>query len=169
MYHWVIMNTKRIFTFWEPKTNLPAYLKLCMQTWQKFLPEYEVVILDYTNLSYWLGKDFFDKSLFKNFSLPKQADAIRCAVLKKYGGIWMDCDTIITSNKVRDFLDSTSSFVLIGQHVAFISATPDSYVLDKWLRGIRFRLEFYKKYYSNSVFARIWLWMQSPFRYKKNS
>lgn len=161
------MNKKRIFTFWEPKTNLPAYLKLCMQTWQKFLPEYEVVILDYTNLDSWLGKNFFDESLFKNFSLPKQADAIRCAVLKKYGGIWMDCDTIITSNKVRDFLNLDSNFVLIGCHVAFICANTKSFVLKNWLKGIQFRIKFYKEYHQNSKFSRFCLWLQSPFRYKK--
>ena len=32
-------------------------------------------------------------------SLPIQADAIRVALLKKYGGIWMDADTIITSGE----------------------------------------------------------------------
>jgi hypothetical protein len=34
---------KRIFTFGEPKENLPAYLKLCMKTWEKFLPDYEII------------------------------------------------------------------------------------------------------------------------------
>lgn len=161
------MNTKRIFTFWEPKTNLPAYLKLCMQTWQKFLPEYEIVVLDYSNLDIWLGKDFFDKSLFKNFSLPKQADAIRCAVLKKYGGIWMDSDTIITSDKARNFLSLESLFVLIGYHVAFICADTKSFVLKHWLKGVKFRINFYREYQRNSKWTRFCLWVKSPFKYKK--
>ena len=40
----------RLFTFWEPKEKMPAYIRLCMQTWKKFLPECEVVLLDYSNL-----------------------------------------------------------------------------------------------------------------------
>lgn len=159
------MNKKRIFTFWEPKTNLPAYLKLCMQTWQKFLPEYEVVVLDYSNLDDWLGKDFFDKSLFKNFSLPKQADAIRCALLKKYGGIWMDCDTIITSEKVRDFLNLESNFILIGYHVAFICADKKSFVLKHWLKGVQSRIQLYKQY--NALWTRICSKLKSPREYRK--
>ncbi len=161
------MNKKRIFTFWEPKTNLPTYLKLCMQTWQKFLPEYEVVVLDYSNLDDWLGKDFFDKSLFNDFSLPKQADAIRCALLQRYGGIWMDCDTIITSDKVRNFLNPESNFVLIGYHVAFICANKKSFVLKHWLKGVQFRIKFYKEYKRNSKFGRFCLWLRSPSKYKK--
>ena len=143
-----MIHEKRIFTFWEPKEKLPAYLKLCMQTWKKFLPEYEIVILDYANLNQWLGENFFDNILYKKFSLPKQADAIRCAVLKRYGGIWMDCDTILTSNKVRNFLSLKSSFILIGSHIAFIIASSRSYVLKQWLKGIYSRMTFYKKYNS---------------------
>jgi hypothetical protein len=39
-------SQKRIFTFWEPKENVPAYLTPCMKTWANFLPEYEVAVLD---------------------------------------------------------------------------------------------------------------------------
>ena len=163
------INHKRIFTFWEPKANLPAYLKLCMQTWQKFLPEYEIVVLDYSNLDNWLGKNFFDKSLFKNFSLPKQADAIRCAVLKKYGGIWMDCDTIITTDNVKEFLSIDSSFVLIGNHIGFIKATQNADILNKWLSGLYFRINFYKQYNKNSLLSRALLWIKSPLKYKKTA
>ncbi|EIV6317646.1 hypothetical protein L9S93_001830, partial [Campylobacter coli] len=49
--------------------------------------DYRVVILDYSNLHNFLPKDFYDESLYENFSLPKQADAIRAAVLYLYGGI----------------------------------------------------------------------------------
>ena len=81
---------KKIFTFWEPKDAMPAYIKLCIETWKKYLPDYEVVILDYSNYEDWIGKDCYDSSLRTNFSLPKQADAIRAAVLNKHGGIgWM--------------------------------------------------------------------------------
>ena len=35
-----------------------------------------------------------------------QADAIRIAILKKYGGIWMDADTIVTnSHLIKRFYD----------------------------------------------------------------
>ena len=62
-------EVKRIFTFWEPKENIPGYISLCIETWKKFLPDYEIVILDYSNLDEWIGKNYFDRSLYKNFLL----------------------------------------------------------------------------------------------------
>ena len=46
-YCFLINSNKIIFTFWEPKENIPGYLKLCIKTWKKFLPEYKIIILDY--------------------------------------------------------------------------------------------------------------------------
>ena len=43
-------------------------------------------------------------------TLPIQADAIRVALLKKYGGIWMDLDIILTNG---DFLQKLKKFELV--------------------------------------------------------
>jgi acetyltransferase-like isoleucine patch superfamily enzyme len=56
---------KTIFTFWEPKENMPAYLELCIKTWYKFLPDYNIIILDYKTVDEWLGKNHFDESLYR--------------------------------------------------------------------------------------------------------
>ena len=63
-------DKKYIFTFWEPESKIPAYIRLCMHSWKKFLPEYEIVILNYKNLDKWLGFEYFDEYLYKAFSLP---------------------------------------------------------------------------------------------------
>ena len=139
-----MINNPKIFTFWEPKEKIPAYIKLCMQTWKKFLPEYEIIIVDYSTLEKYLGKNFFDDILYKDFPLMLQADAIRCALLKKHGGIWIDADTIITSNEINNYLNISSKFVLIGYHVAFIKADKDCSILNSWIKLIRNRINFYK-------------------------
>ena len=28
----------QIFSYWEPRSNIPYYLQLCVETWKKFLP-----------------------------------------------------------------------------------------------------------------------------------
>lgn len=147
-------TTQRIFTFWEPSQSMPPYIKLCLQTWEKFCPEYEIVIIDYSTLDKWLSKDFFDEILYSDFSLPKQADAIRCAILYKYGGIWLDADTIITSSDIRKIFDIKADIVMIGTHVAFIkSEGGGNYVLYSWLKDIKKALKFYKiqKYGKNTL------------------
>jgi hypothetical protein len=140
---------KQIFTFWEPRESIPGYLSLCMRTWSIFLPDYEIVVLDYANLEQWLGKGCYDKSLYTNFSLPKQADAVRCAVLKRWGGVWFDTDTIVTSEKIRDMLRSDAEFTLLGTHIGFIDAQKDAVILRIWEKGILLKTalyKFYKKY-----------------------
>ena len=39
-------NKISIFTFWEPSTNVPGYLQLCVNTWKKNLPNSNIIILD---------------------------------------------------------------------------------------------------------------------------
>lgn len=31
---------RKVFTFWEPKENVPGYIRLCMKTWAKCLDGY---------------------------------------------------------------------------------------------------------------------------------
>ena len=143
-------NTKHIFTFWEPSRKLPGYLKLCIKTWKKFLPEYEIIIIDYNNIYYFLERKLISKILFKKMSLPIQADAIRVAILKKYGGIWMDADTIILN---REFLKEIKGFelVMFGDHknktqnIGFIYATKNSSIINDWLNMIINNVNLYKQ------------------------
>lgn len=144
---------KKIFTFWEPKESIPGYLKLCMKTWEKFLPEYEIIVLDYNNLEQWIGKDFYDQYLYKAFSLPIQADAVRAAVLQKHGGIWLDTDTICTSKNASKILETNSDFVIFGLHIGIISASEKSYILKKWIKWIKVKIKLHKK--DNNLFNHI--------------
>ena len=79
----------KIFTFWEPKDKIPFYLKLCIETWKRNLPDFEIVVLDYSNIFNYIDKNTFNKILYnkKYFSLPQVADCFRIALLYKYGGI----------------------------------------------------------------------------------
>ena len=92
-------SNKTIFTFWEPHEKIPGYILLCIKTWKKYLPDYQIHILDYETSKIYLGETLFSQITCRNMSLPLQADAIRVALLKKYGGFWLDADTIILNGK----------------------------------------------------------------------
>ena len=83
-------NRKLIFSFWEPLGKIPGYLRLCIKTWEKFLPDYSIKILDYIGVKKYLGEALFSSIIDRKMALSMQADAIRVALLNKYGGIWMD-------------------------------------------------------------------------------
>ena len=138
-----INSSKIIFAFWEPKNDIPPYLKLCMATWKKFLPEYELILLDYSNIWEYIDKKTFDNILYK-FNYAQQADCLRCALLEKYGGIWFDLDTVITTEEFKNFLDIKSEFILLGHHIGFIIAKKHAKILRKWLWRIKRNLFIYR-------------------------
>lgn len=77
----------RVFTFWEPASNIPAYVRLCMKTWARYLPTAEIVVLDYSNINKWIDlEEYGPKLKCGKFSLPQIADAIRAKVLANWGG-----------------------------------------------------------------------------------
>ncbi|EGD3546985.1 capsular polysaccharide synthesis protein [Campylobacter coli] len=140
-----MINDKTIWTFWEPKDKMPGYVKLCIETRKVFFSDYRVVILDYSNLHNFLPKDFYDESLYENFSLPKQADAIRAAVLYLYGGIWLDADTIITSSKIKYFFENPSNFSIFSSHIGVLKAKKGSIICFNWFQECQKRILNYRK------------------------
>lgn len=132
----------RIFTFWEPKTRLTPYLKLCRETWEVNLCADEIVELDYSNLQDYLGNDVFDLNLLKQIPLMLQKDAIMVALLKKHGGVFLDMDTIAVRN-IKPLLQKLeqSEVVMFNAHLAFIAARPNSRLLTLWHSGIKDKLQ----------------------------
>jgi mannosyltransferase OCH1-like enzyme len=128
---------------------MPGYLHLCIETWKKFLPEYHVEILDYNNLKYYLGEPLFSSIVCKEMKKSIQADGIRVAMLKKYGGIWMDPDTIVIGREFLDDLKNTE-LAMFGdemnktQHIGFIYASNNSFLLNEWFGQIKLKVNDYK-------------------------
>jgi len=121
-----------------------------MKTWKKFLPDYEIVVLDFINLQEWLDKSDYD-SMMKHkhyYTLPQIADMIRCMLLRKYGGIWFDTDTIITGNfdKIQE-IKKERELLTVKNHIGFMFASKDSKIINEWYeRNIKkFDYEAYNK------------------------
>jgi hypothetical protein len=144
------VNPHYIFTFWEPSSSLPGYIKLCIKTWKKYLPnDYKIIVLDYHNLRNYLNVQLIDKILYKQMTLPIQADAIRVAILQKYGGIWMDSDTIITNSQCLNLFNG-SDLIMFGNsknknpNIGFIYASKNSTILKAWMDSIIENIRIYK-------------------------
>jgi len=90
------MRINTIFTFWEPFTNIPDYLKLCMNTWTKF--DFDVVQVNYDNMNNYIDEGTYCNENFRDLTLAQQSDCVRHALIAEHGGIWMDYDTIVTKN-----------------------------------------------------------------------
>lgn len=88
---------ENVFTFWEGVK--PPYIDLCMRSWP-----FPYILLNYNNLGEYIRGFDSKKNIekLKSFTLPMQADYIRAHVLRDNGGYWLDCDTIVCSDKLPD-------------------------------------------------------------------
>ena len=154
----------RIFSFWEPASALPAYLKLCIKTWEKFIPNSEINILNYSNIRKFIDIDFYGQELFSGkYSLPQISDAIRCMLLEKHGGLWLDCDTIILNKDFIKYFKSEAPITFFGNSLArtvcigLINAPEHSDFMKFWMNGVKGKLDNFQKgkdfwaYLGNSI------------------
>ncbi|PKN52352.1 MAG: hypothetical protein CVU55_07415 [Deltaproteobacteria bacterium HGW-Deltaproteobacteria-13] len=141
------MNTeKTIFSFWEPKGNMTPYLELCRKTWERNLPDYEIIFLDYSNLGLYLPEGAYDMNILRKLTLMMQKDAVMVAVLKEHGGIFMDADTLVTGDLAPLLrMLSHTEVVMFSAHMAFVAAQPGSYLLTLWYKKIQQKLNFLKE------------------------
>lgn len=153
---------KIIYTFWEPTEKIPGYLSLCIKTWKKYLPEYKVIILDYKKSKYYLGDKLFNSIVSKNMSIMVQTDAIRVAILNKFGGIWMDSDNIVTNGKfIKSFHNQELAMIwdkyVSYPFIAFIYSTKKSCIIKQWLDIIIDRVQNFTNVISNRENTTTWL------------
>jgi len=136
------MIPRHIYTFWEPKGSIPAYLRLCMQTWKTNAPDFEITVLDHNDILPFLSRAELPADPIMQLPLQIQKDAIQAAVLLNDGGFFMDVDMIIlnTLQPVFEFLEQSEA-VLFSNHLAFIAARPGAAVIDRSTEAIREKLE----------------------------
>ena len=158
---------KYIFTFWEPKEKIPGFLKLCIKTWKVYIPDYEIIILDYNLSKQYLGEELFSNIICNNMSVMVQSDAIRVAMLYKYGGIWMDADTIITNGEFMKYFKNYE-FSMVNEknisdfnYIAFIYSSKNSYVIKQWLDQIIIRVKQFNETLLNKNVTNITIWQNS--------
>jgi|SRR6056297_1692205 len=93
-----------VWTYWENsiKTKrVPPLIELCLETMKTHLKSCNLVILDESNIGEYIDIEYdFDK--LKLYRFPKYVSKIiaktsyyRIKLLKEYGGVWFDADTIL--------------------------------------------------------------------------
>lgn len=91
-----------IWTYWQDmhqeETNdtarLRSFLDLCHQSWRQLNPGWYVRILNQDTMWQYLLKEEMPEG-FDDLSIQHKSDAIRLALLVKYGGVWLDASTLL--------------------------------------------------------------------------
>ena len=102
------MIPKVIHYCWLSGDPIPEKLQRCMDSWKKFLPDYEFVLWDLERFD--IKTSQWVKEAFEARKYAFAADYIRLYAVYNYGGIYMD----LGSELIRDIDDLTSLYECIS-------------------------------------------------------
>ena len=100
---------KIIHYCWFGDKPISKLAKKCINSWKKYLPDYEIKFWNETNID--ISECPFIKEAYKNKKWAFVADYVRCKALKEYGGIYFDTDIEIIKDISFLFNDETNSFL----------------------------------------------------------
>jgi len=169
---------KNIYILWfQGFGNAHDVVKRCVKSWRHYNPDWNIILLDDTNLSKYIQLDTY-VNLNKQIDKTALSDIVRIALLKKYGGLWVDATTFC--NKP---LNAWLPKYIHQGFFAFNKPSPDrllsswflyaekgNYIIDKWLLSVinYFKINnkphtyfwlhylFGNLYSSNNMFKTIW-------------
>lgn len=89
---------KKIWTYCPSADKLTKVDKLCIDSWKRWQPEYEIVILTPDNIHGYviIPNPIVSHPIFRESS-KRFSDLVRLFVLIEHGGIWMDLRCIINN------------------------------------------------------------------------
>eukprot|EP00440_Ansanella_granifera_P070808 gb/GFBE01076847.1/.p1 GENE.gb/GFBE01076847.1/~~gb/GFBE01076847.1/.p1 ORF type:complete len:330 (+),score=47.02 gb/GFBE01076847.1/:1-990(+) len=90
-----VMDAPRIaWSFWDKGYSaLSGFRQLCIETWRSLNPHWEIKVLDLQSVWEYLDPHELPRQ-WKDMYVAFQSDAVRLALLKRYGGLWIDPATI---------------------------------------------------------------------------
>jgi Capsular polysaccharide synthesis protein len=95
---------KKIWTYWDDPRKIPKTVELCMASWKKYHPEYEIVFLTKKNYK---GYVTIPEELLAHQNMndiPRRFSDLICLwILTEHGGIWMD-PTILLKGSIETWL-----------------------------------------------------------------
>jgi hypothetical protein len=118
-----------IFMYWEtlPGKQKPEYLDLCFDTIKKNCSQdFKIHMLNEKNIKNYLPN--LRNDLDQKLKIQQKVDYYRLLLLHKYGGIWLDADTIVIKNLIPLFNKLRKyNYVGFGCHNGFCSRTGKPY------------------------------------------
>ena len=84
------MIPKKIHYIWFGKGEKNERIKACIESWKKYLPDYEIIEWNEENFD--INYNAFTKSAYENKKWAFVSDVARLWVLYNEGGIYMDTD-----------------------------------------------------------------------------
>jgi mannosyltransferase OCH1-like enzyme len=84
----------KVFTYWEGPQ--PGYIQHCLSTFKRLGVEF--VILNPKNTDEYIRPTGLHANWKRLSNIAQKADCLRVALMKHYGGMWIDADTVLLKN-----------------------------------------------------------------------
>ena len=92
---WEIPN--RAWTYWsQGAEDLPRIIQICLESWEVRGGFESVKVLDCETVHEYLPQGTLPSS-FRHLPPQLQSDFVRLALLREYGGVWMDASTLVSA------------------------------------------------------------------------
>ena len=130
------MIPKIVHLCWLSGDPYPQKIQKCLDSWKKFLPDYEIILWDTNRFD--LNSSKWVKQAFENGKFAFAADYIRFYALYNYGGIYLDSDVEV----LRSFNDLLDLPYFMGSEKA---QTPEAAIIgaEKGCDWIKQCLDYY--------------------------
>jgi hypothetical protein len=135
------MLPKTVWAYWDNESPLPKLEELCMATWQN-RAGWTVHLVRPSGLAALLGPGQLPSNFSKLDHSQRRSDAVRLALLARYGGIYLDCTVILRESldwvwplmKTRghEFLAQTHDKALQNHSTWFLACIPEQVFVTKW-------------------------------------
>lgn len=161
-----------IWAYWENinRDTIPTHIQLCFDTFRKHLaPKYKVNILTDKTIKKFLPDVRED---LNDLLIAQKTDYYRVALLYKYGGIWIDADTIVMKNldEIFEKLDNCYDYVGFGctgvtctngqgkPSNGVMASRPNGILMKKCLEKLNHKIDNKKKGYGYFDLGKIVIW-----------
>jgi mannosyltransferase OCH1-like enzyme len=93
--------------WWQGEENAPEIVKICLKSIRKHNCGYEVIVISKNNYKKYvtIPKNILEKVNSGKITLIHFSDILRMALLKEYGGVWVDATMYITDDIFNNFSD----------------------------------------------------------------
>ncbi len=88
---------REVWSYWHEGIE-GEFNKLCRQSWKLHLPNWKINVVRGKDELFGLVPSDYLPVDFDKLTVHKKADSARIALLRRYGGIWMDMSILLTDN-----------------------------------------------------------------------
>lgn len=97
---------KKIHYVWVGGKPLPSFQQKCIDSWRKYLPEYEII--EWNEKNFDINANRYCREAYEAKKFAFVSDYIRIYVLYHFGGIYMDTDVEVVKSFDDEFLTCES-------------------------------------------------------------